>query len=1608
MPDLSLEFPVLLGPVRVETRYTATHLLIRVFPDDWSVNKFEEKPTQAEVGALDAYWTALWASGGSPAGERAAREELVARVPAGRAGWLLQNRRPANPADRPTAGRDIAVLVIVSPQPVAAQDRQPSVTYWTSVWRAHGDRAKLRDADITLRAAVGPSRADAIRALRPSGVDRAPVSRGDAVVVGFLVLPPLPPNELAPQSWTTAAKAQLLPDRFIFTGYVGDVQVFSEPGNPVRPDLAVSPDPSEAEENQLKINEDDGSLRMPPKLLWLTNFGEAVEAGMGIKIPLEPQFAEKLDRLVVLGLREQAAPQDSANALGKLLTDQLRSPAGFSLLPQGTPTNNTEHAPAGQDPQAEAEAGLATAAGFTAAAEDWTSKTDGEWFAELLGLDPAVLAGVPNAEGTDRLEARAAHTALWPSTWGHYLQDLLTAEHIAETRKFFLEHVSGRGPLPAVKIGRQPYGILPTTVFSRLDWPDTASHRKALNALLLEAAQDWKDALQHVKFLDGPTTDVHQKLLDILALHPASTEYHFRDTESALEFQATDALTTLTTPVRDLLARLGGTGDVRELFADVSEPALMPVVDDRPLSEVDPIRVYTGDDTNYLRWLADYAGTNLEKIRKQEGFINNTPPSALLYLLARQAVLLGAATPDLAEQIDALEILADLPTARLERVFAEHIDAATYRLDAWRLGLVNERLAELRSDNTRGLHPGAYGWLENISRNQDKFKSEKAPADLTKVFGTDFIPHYEKNGGYIHAPSPTHARTAAVLRAGYLANGSKADANMFAVNLSSDRVRVALTIVDGMRQGQSLGALLGYRFERGLHDRQIGLDRFIAGLRMRFPLRANKIDETGADPNRIQLVEARNVINGLDLVRHVNTVDEQAGEPQEYPFGIPGLPDADPTQKEHIRAEVDALRNVNDALADLAVAEGVHQALQGNVERASATLDAYAKEGLPPEPAVVDTPRSGTTLTHRLGIQFTPNLGPDDGAPLLGRNNPRARAEPAVNAWLAKAVLPKPEKVAAWVTWKVPGDSRTYDRVVTQQETGLQAIDLLWALRPTDEAAMSDLDDRILGVVMEDERPRPDAEVTIHYTTRVSRMVTFFELSPLIAALRTLLTTSRPLRPTDLVPAAGGAPVSQSADDAVSLPRARPAAVLESLNDLVTEVEEFIAEPPDSVDEVMATYAKLTVAAGGFGLVRSSWGELALWRHGVYADVLAAVAEIAARMRTALEAADKILDFYDDDLPSSTPDDERFRILLQAERLLTTKPEKRPETPFRMRFNLTILRGEFASRLEDLEGLASTSETTLSGLLDEVAELLPLDEYDPTDLDLKPFQDRVTAYQQELLARAGRLKGELVTRRKNSEPAFVAYDKAVIGPDRVRAATDALKALLGEDVLTVPEFTPSASVMQQWRKARNDSDDLLEHLDDRDFPVDDWLHGMARVREMPRLWEKTVTLADALLGPGGLLGTGILGWKEPALSPIQLPYVEGDHWLGMEFAPRDPDEPDPLGQDRLLFTAHYASGLSRDSQCGLVFDEWTEVIPAERETTGIAVHIDRPDSEPPQAMLLVVPPVRDPRANWTPGDLIAAVTETFAMAKTRAVEPDHLDGTAYAHLLPAISLEGRP
>ncbi len=150
-------------------------------------------------------------------------------------------------------------------------------------------------------------------------------------------------------------------------------------------------------------------------------------------------------------------------------------------------------------------------------------------------------------------------------------------------------------------------------------------------------------------------------------------------------------------------------------------------------------------------------------------------------------------------------------------------------------------------------------------------------------------------------------------------------------------------------------------------------------------------EEAFEEERAITKVEARNVIDGLALLDHVRETGESG-----YPFGFPEgegpcrLRAAEPAEAAEIDRAVRHIMNVRDAVADLALAESVHQVVQGNYDRAAGSLDAYSKGGFPQLPHVVQSPGSGVGLTHRFGVHLPTAPGPG--------STPRGTAEPGVNA----------------------------------------------------------------------------------------------------------------------------------------------------------------------------------------------------------------------------------------------------------------------------------------------------------------------------------------------------------------------------------------------------------------------------------------------------------------------------------------------------------------------------------------------------------------------------------------------------------------------------------
>ena len=188
------------------------------------------------------------------------------------------------------------------------------------------------------------------------------------------------------------------------------------------------------------------------------------------------------------------------------------------------------------------------------------------------------------------------------------------------------------------------------------------------------------------------------------------------------------------------------------------------------------------------------------------------------------------------------------PTPDIKRMFRETLDLCTHRLDAWITSLATKRLLAMRGNNPQGICVGAYGYVEDLYGYVEDLQPEGSPASQ----------------GYIHAPSWGQAAAAAVLHNAFLTHADASEANPYRINLNSERVRRALHMLEGVRQGQPLGALLGYQFERALHERK--LDRYINDFRAAFPIVANKETES-AEGENVDAIAARNVVDGLAMAR---------------------------------------------------------------------------------------------------------------------------------------------------------------------------------------------------------------------------------------------------------------------------------------------------------------------------------------------------------------------------------------------------------------------------------------------------------------------------------------------------------------------------------------------------------------------------------------------------------------------------------------------------------------------------------------------------------------------------------------------------------------------
>ncbi len=342
-------------------------------------------------------------------------------------------------------------------------------------------------------------------------------------------------DALKAASWSRAPRTNVMPDRFVLMGFSAG-QKLEQPFSKAVPNpLVLGPDPHELED---QLAQQDGDLKMGADYAWISDFEAAIAVGMAMRLPLTEPFASRgFDRLMILGMRFSSDSEDHKILLEQLIENHRFAPEGMGFLPQGTPTNNTGDEPSGFSiVDADSGAPMEEAADdppFTAA-EDDLEKTDAQRLAEAWDVDLDPLSRLANAGRRDVAEAKVMNKALWPATLGYFLEEILQVETpaIRNVRDFFTSHIVGRGSLPAIRVGKQPYGILVTSDFSRWNVNETvdgdqAAFLRAAHGILRKVEEQWQALVPKVAHVDAGG-DPFANLLNMLGLHASSVDFRRR------------------------------------------------------------------------------------------------------------------------------------------------------------------------------------------------------------------------------------------------------------------------------------------------------------------------------------------------------------------------------------------------------------------------------------------------------------------------------------------------------------------------------------------------------------------------------------------------------------------------------------------------------------------------------------------------------------------------------------------------------------------------------------------------------------------------------------------------------------------------------------------------------------------------------------------------------------------------------------------------------------------------------------------------------------------------------------------------------------------------
>lgn len=722
---------------------------------------------------------------------------------------------------------------------------------------------------------------------------------------------------------------------------------------------------------------------------WMFSWPRAQEVGMGKSFALPDGVRpDTIQALYVCGIGSEGP--------AALFTGHAEA-GDMALLRLGAPTNTVHGAPAadlGQDAEAWADIAANRIAGLQAVGSNRLGQT-------LCGKQ--ALPFIPGGS-EDIADDQLMVQALAPALWGHWMRDIWGAlDGWLPCWQWGVENIHPEGPFLPIRIGAQPYGLLPVTAYDRWEpsGKDIADQLELrLLNILKRALPDWTRAGEAGGTIVGGDTD---KLLDNLARSGVSRNYLYRTFLDAdrLGVAYPDPGVFWNRTRQFWFKASQAIGDIvperRYLAIGDAQPLQLPLIGSDRLFPLD----MTFEKLLEILYQVE---TEIFAEELYNRTLNGIVPRSLLARLMIQSVLLakawfvqgviGETKPLLnpadfdAERSDTLvetrqvefrDAFAGGRGAPELQNFVETHQAACFDL-AKRLDLgLGKAEDPVRRDGsgvtTLELNPETQARLERSLRATFDCAGHRIDTYATAIPYRRLVTHTASGrarrrlgaygwldgpflgqpgptaSGRIHAPSQAQAMTGIILRDKYLSSAQEAAGglNVWDMNLSSQVVRIATAIADELRMGFHLFEVVGRRVEAIV----AAPDR-IRALRLARPMRGPNDRDSCHGPNAL-----------ADL----------------QDDALPGILS---DLAEERTTQLDALTTLDRALAahaDLTLAEGVFQVVSGNPARAADAVDAGSGLGRPVAFEVMRTPPSGYRLASSV-LAVLPFVEPGGGLPI--------------------------------------------------------------------------------------------------------------------------------------------------------------------------------------------------------------------------------------------------------------------------------------------------------------------------------------------------------------------------------------------------------------------------------------------------------------------------------------------------------------------------------------------------------------------------------------------------------------------------------------------------